>query len=551
MTPVDTPTTDAPEPEIGPQTSPPGVPAEAAAEPALAAPREIELKLELTPADWKRLATEPFITDALADAPKAKRTRAVYFDTPDRRLRAAGVSLRIRKSGRSRIQTAKAAAGPAGGLHDRTEIETPVSTETPDLAVFAETPLAPLFAKRKIREGLAPAFTVEMTRRSFVLTTDGVVAEAVIDIGTVTSGERSEPVCEMELELVSGTPEGLFALARRIAETVPARLGFRTKSDRGYALAAGETPQIVKKIDVAIDPTQSAGAAFRTIARACLAQLVANEPALHRLRAPGAVHQSRVALRRLRAALSLFRKVLGDEERRAISGELKWMANALGAARDLDVYIATTVEPASAASPDDPDLARVADAFAARRDIAYDDALAAASGDRYRMMLLDTVAFVEVGSWSRGENPARDEPVTTFAARLLKKRLKRIRTDGERIADLAPEDRHELRIEVKKLRYAVEFFESAFADAKRDGKKAAKRHATMLGLLEALQEDLGALNDLAVAGTIAADFPEPDESLARGLAKLTRPADDEAAGDHLRGALKAHAKLVDAKPFWR
>lgn len=525
-------------------------PAAAAPETDATAPgaREVELKLELALADWKRVSRHPLLKEAVAAAPRPRRMHATYFDTPDGRLRAKGVSLRVRRTGAKRVQTAKAADGPAAGLFDRAEYETPVAGDAPDLAALERTPLAPLFAKRKIRDGLAPAFTVSTRRRTIPIADGAFAAEMVVDEGIVGAGERAEPFCEIELELRAGAPADLFRLARAIAEAVPARLGFRAKSDRGYALAAGEGPQIVKRIEVALDPAMSAGAAFQAIARACLAQLVANESALRDLRAPGAVHQSRVALRRLRAAITLFARVVDDGSRRAASAELKWMAGALGEARDLDVYIATVVEPVRAAEPDDPDVARVAAAFAERREAAYARALEASTSARYRLMLIDTAAWIEAGDWLAAERPARDAPIAAFAARLLKRRAKRIRADGAAIAELDPEARHELRIAVKKLRYAVEFFETAFGPDGPKRKTRAKRHGAMLTQLEALQEDLGALNDLAVGETMAAGFPDPDPALARGLARLVRP--DADAAEHLAAAHKAYKRFAAAKPFW-
>lgn len=540
-----------------PQPVPTGAQAEPVAASASPAPdREVEIKLELAPADWKRLSRHPLLKEALSGAGRTKRMEATYFDTPDQRLRAKGVSLRVRKTGAKFVQTAKAADGPAAGLFDRAEYEAPVPGDAPDLALLDATPLAPLFAKRKIRDRLAPAFAVTTRRRTLPVARDGFAAEMVVDEGLVTAGERAEPFCEIELELRAGAPADLFRFARAIAELVPARLGFRAKSDRGYALAAGDGPQVVKKIDVSLDPAMPTGAAFQAIARACLAQLVANESALRDLRAPGAVHQSRVALRRLRAAIALFKRVVEDDRRRAVSGELKWMAQALGDARDLDVYIATVVEPLRAAHPDDADIARVAEAFAARRDGAYAAALAASASERYRLMLVDVAAWIEAGDWLAAERPAREEPVGTFAARLLRKRAKRIRREAAEIETLAPEARHEVRIEVKKLRYAVEFFESAFTrqrageESGKRARKAGLRHATMLAALEALQEDLGALNDITVGATMAAGFEDPDPALVRGLAKLARPDAEEAAAAHLAAARKAAKRFTKAKPFW-
>ena len=168
-------------------------------------------------------------------------------------------------------------------------------------------------------------------------------------------------------------------------------------------------------------------------------------------------------------------------------------------------------------------------------------------------MLIDTAAWVEAGGWLAAERPAREAPISEFAARTLKTRAKRIRKEGASIAELEPQARHALRIAVKKLRYAVEFFETAFDAGELKPKARARRHGAMRAHLEALQEDLGALNDLVVGETMAAGFHDPDPALARGLAKLARP-DGEAAGEtaaaHLAAAKKAHKRFSKAKPFW-
>ncbi|MGJ3263732.1 MAG: CHAD domain-containing protein, partial [Salinarimonas sp.] len=313
----------------------------------------------------------------------------------------------------------------------------------------------------------------------------------------------------------------------------------------------GEGARVVSESGAAVEPAMPAGAVFQPSARGCVDQRVANEQALRDIGAPGAIHQSRVALRRLRAAISLFRRVVEDDRRRAVSAELKWMADALGEARDLDVQIATAVEPLRTAHPDDADLAHLARAFAERRDAALAQARAASLSERYRLMLIDTAAWVEAGDWLAGDIPLRDAPVAAFAGRLLKKRRKRIAREGAELATLDPETRHELRIEVKKLRYAVEFFETAFAGdkagekagekggAKKRAAARARRHAEMLAQLEALQEDLGALNDLAVGSRIEERFDPADEALVRGFAKLARPDAARAGAEHPAAAEKA------------
>lgn len=539
--------------------------------------REIELKLDLDGAGLDALRAHPPFADALARAKGPRRLLATYFDTPDGRLAAAGASLRIRREGRARIQTLKIGSGATAGLFDRDEWEVRVADDALDFDALAATPLAGLFAKRKVKAALAPRYAVETRRRILSLEEAGAQASLTLDEGTVRAGERSESFCEIELELVHGAPADLFRFARGLAEAAPVALGTRSKAQRGAALAAGEGPRIVKQVPPGLTPDMSAGEAFQAIARACLEQLSGNEAALRQQRAPGAVHQSRVALRRLRAALSLFSPILEEGPRRALSAELKWMADQLGAARDLDVVIATVVEPMRAGAPEDAALVRLSEAFAARREEAFAGALAASSGTRYRLMQIDAAAFVEAGGWREGANATRDEPVARFARRSLRKRAAKVlaglgctphakpdrrETLAEPIgkgaarralAALSIETRHELRIAVKKLRYATEFFAGIFVGGEGGAlsrKAAGARHEATLDALEALQEDLGALNDLAVGDRLAASFPDPDPLLAEGLARLARPDAEDAAAEHLAAAAKAVKRLAAAKPFW-
>ena len=186
-------------------------------------------------------------------------------------------------------------------------------------------------------------------------------------------------------------------------------------------------------------------------------------------------------------------------------------------------------------------------------------------------------ALVEAGGWREGASATRDEPVARFARRSLRKRAAKVlaglgctptgkpgRRDAlaepigkgaarRALAALSIEARHDLRIAVKKLRYATEFFAGIFVGGEAgdlSAKAAGARHEATLDALEALQEDLGALNDLAVGDRLAASFPEPDPLLAEGLARLARPDAEDAAAEHLAAAAKAVKRLASAKPFW-
>jgi len=293
-------------------------------------------------------------------------------------------------------------------------------------------------------------------------------------------------------------------------------------------------------------------AAFQAIGRACLHQLLSNERILSETRNPDVVHQMRVAMRRLRAAISLFKDVLADEQRDAIRGELKWISNELGAARDLDVFIAKVLEPLRQKHPDEPGLAALTNSFQEHREQAYGSALAAVASQRFRTMVLDTATWIETGPWVMAdEGGERAKPIKVFAAEELARRRKKVKKRGVDLADLDPHARHQVRIEVKKLRYATEFFSSLY-----EGRKASKRKEAFLSALESLQEHLGELNDLAVSQEMHPDWfrtetrAEDEDPHRRKAARLIVKHQTARAEAALKPALKAYREFAEAKRFW-
>jgi triphosphatase len=323
----------------------------------------------------------------------------------------------------------------------------------------------------------------------------------------------------------------------------------RRRADEGreteprLALRAGKrrkTP--VKAKPPALEPGMSAGESFQLIGFSCLDHLLANEPVLRETRDPKAVHQMRVAMRRLRAALSIFRHAVADEERDAVKRELRWLATQLGDARDLDVFIEKTIAPARLRHPRDEDLAALAAAYEERRKAAYGKALEAMRSGRLDRIALETAAWIETGPWlSREETAApREEPAEGFAAKELSRRSKRIRKRAKHLDSLEPAARHELRIAVKKLRYAADFFSTLFP-----GKRRAKQAKALRAALGELQDRLGDLNDIAVA---AAMDPGAEQGPA---AHLLAGDQAERFDEHLEGAKAAYRAFAASEPFWR
>ncbi|TXM91609.1 CYTH domain-containing protein, partial [Methylobacterium sp. WL122] len=228
-------------------------------------PREIELKLDCTGPDLAALGAHPLLQghgEGQADghgeagASEPKLLAATYYDTEDGALRAADLTLRVRRTGDTFVQTVKAGSG-AAGLFDRAEWESPVAGEAPDPSAFAGTPVADLIAEAKAPALVAQFRTVVM--RSVRPVTYGASRiAATLDEGRVETEKGDAPLCELELELESGNPADLFALAQALAETVPLRVGVLSKSARGFALRDGKAAR-PSKSDMSPLPKDATG----------------------------------------------------------------------------------------------------------------------------------------------------------------------------------------------------------------------------------------------------------------------------------------------------
>ncbi len=261
---------------------------------------------------------------------------------------------------------------------------------------------------------------------------------------------------------------------------------------------------------MALAPDFDTRTAFQAIARACLYQLVANLPALQRDSADG-LHQSRVALRRLRAAISLFSDMLPDWQTSDLKAKIKWLTRELAPARELDVFIRRVVKPVATGKPDAPGMTNLTRGLRRRRAHAFARAHAAVESQEFRTLVLEIAEWIEQGEWTRNADdnlPAlRDRPIASAALDKLRRRRKKIIKKGRQLDVLGKQDRHELRIRIKKLRYAAEFFAGAFP-----GKKAGRRREQFVDRLEKLQDALGELNDIAVHEELTAQVADIDEA---------------------------------------
>ena len=517
-------------------------------------PKEIELKLRVAPEDIAVLKSHPSFAIAFGD-PTHEQLDSVYFDSDDRALRDHGLTLRVRHIGGKHVQNIKASNQGSYSI-ERSEWEQVIAGDQPELADINAPSLAPILTD-DVRNSLKPVFETRIGRTAYQLNENDTAVAMAIDQGQIVGPGSSCPVSEIELELKHGNPAELFRIARAISGIVPAQLDVKSKSERGYELVEKTSVAAERARDPDLNAEMKTGRAFTLICRTCLRHLVANEPATI-ARDAEALHQMRIAVRRLRAAISLFSSVVSDERIDAIKAELRWFARELGPARDLDAFLIEVLNPLKKQHKNEPGLVSIGKMFARQRLQGYRRAQSAVQSARFRALVLDTAEWVEAGPWTISDNPLtrmrRDMPIEAYAAGQLSRRRKKIRRQGAKLDELSPEQLHQLRIQVKKIRYAVEFFSSVYR-----GKKAAKLRKKVVSSLRQLQNCLGGLNDIVTRKALCADIiSHPGRGLsaeqsrhrafAAGLVMGNQQAQVEGLLD---GARKAYARFDDAKVFWK
>jgi len=516
----------------------------------VSSPKEIEIKLQLPSANFARLRRVPLLRGATRSK-RSENQLSVYFDTKRLKLKDNGLTLRVRRTGSRYIQTIKS---DNGSPFERGEWEAAVDDSRPDLKRADTSALEPLGIK-KLRKRLRPVFETRVQRTSYPLTRKGCDIALTIERGEIDAGNSTLPLCEAELELKRGNRARLFEFARTIAHAMSGELAVKSKSQRGYELLAGEDAAVAKGDAVDIAPDMPASAAFQSIGFACLKQIVANKPAIL-AGDPAGIHQMRVGLRRLRAAISLFSDIVAEAEVRDIKRELKWLTSELGPAREFDVFLTRVVAPLEKSHARLTGMRSLSHDLADRRDAAVARALTAVCSRRFRDLTLNLAAWLDVGGWREPRNElARqrcEQPIKTLARAQLTRRRKKIRKRGRMLAKLDAQARHKLRIQAKKLRYAAEFYETVFP-----GKKKEKRRESFLSALKDMQDCFGDLNDVTVhekltsriAKASAARSARPSRRIF--AAGLLTGHEEARFKPLLTAAERAFCEFEKLKPYWK
>lgn len=509
--------------------------------PARADDLEVEIKLT-APLPVLKAAfaaldeTTPTQTDALV---------SVYFDTPDRRLQKRGYTLRVRDRGGRFLQTVKADnASPV-----RLELETEVAGLAPDVNQLRTEPLRNVLGAvfPDDLEACFGTYVERRTRRVIEHDPHGRTSdvEVALDCGELRTTEGEvEPIAELEIEAKAGGADAVFRTARKLVDRGATRLVVRSKAARGFALVDGTAPPATKAAPVRLERDMAFGRALGLVFESCFAQWWANQDSAFDGRDPSGVHQLRVGLRRLRAAVSSFGPYLAPTRLEWLKTEARAVMTELGSARDLDVFAGELLPPVAAARPNDPAIGVLRVAAGEARDRAYGRVRALLASRRYTTFLLDFGAWLERRGWladaDRALHEAFDAPVGPVIDRLLARRAKVVRKRGKGFSELTTEERHQVRIALKKLRYVVDFGRDLYPRERVD---------PYISRLQKLQDAFGHLNDLAAAEALLREMPHDEARFVEGRG-LVLGWYAHAAGAPREELLERWKAFSREEPFW-
>ncbi|MBC2667310.1 CHAD domain-containing protein [Novosphingobium flavum] len=496
---------------------------------------EIEVKLVASAAMLDRLRGDPH----LAGPEQSRLLRSTYFDTVSSRLGRGGAGLRIRElAGGEREQTLK--LSPSGALQRR-EWTTAIAGGEPDPARFPGPARAALL--RMMGGAALQEFAVnEIQRTSRVVRFGGSRIEVAFDVGQIRAGERQSAVCELELELIKGQPADLFGLAMALPLGPGLRWSVVSKAEQSHLLAFDLEPLAGHAGRPPLSLQMDAAAGFRAVAWSCLDHLLANQEVVLATGDKEAVHQCRVAVRRLRAAFSLFRAITADQTRPILRAELTAAAKSLGQVRNIDVLLERIAEAGAGDAPPSPELVAH---LTKRRTEALDRVRTMLVAEAFQRLLLHLAAWIERGEWAlRGAGAGDHGSVGDHLAGVIAARRRKLRKTSAGLRDLSDEQLHRLRKRAKTLRYAADF-----AAALHCGKRADRPRQDFARALAKAQDALGRIQDLAAARAMDAELFQGTEPVAAaGLAEELKRV-IRGAGPGRKGQLRTAARSFEAA--WR
>jgi CHAD domain-containing protein len=454
--------------------------------------REWQLDADDLRAVSRRLRGAPLAAGFTVGTATSMQLVDTYYETDDWRFHRAGYALRLRRTRDGIEATLKAFGQDTGGYRQRHEVSETLPAGGAAALLAARGAVGTRVRAVVGRRSLRALFEIRTRRRAFPLRHGGhIVAEIALDTTSLVPPAGTAPVrllARVEVEVDrSATPfevEPFVTALRDACGLEPARVSKYAAALEARGLSPEPHPDLGP---TAVDDEMAIGAVAFAALRAGFANLFAHEPGARLGEDIEALHQMRVATRKLRAAIKLFDDAL-PRRARALRRTLGWLGDVLGGVRDLDVEIADLATWRAGLAPRDGAALDAAVAvLRRRREAARERMLRTLDSRRYERFVAAAVAMARGGP---GSTPGARVPALQAAPDLIATGYRKLRKLGDALSDASEaREHHRLRIRAKRLRYALEFLRDVYAKPMRP----------LLDALVDLQQVLGRFHDADVA----------------------------------------------------
>ncbi len=390
---------------------------------------------------------------------------------------------------------------------------------------------------------LTPVAAFEGRSLSLALTGDHGPLAMTLLTGTVHTVAGGPRVSRLRLD---GAETAVQHLATALCDEVRLEVPRASLAAEAVAIASGVPPPPRRQGAAELPPGSSTAAAFARVVGHLTDVILHFAPyAADSRDGPEPVHQMRVAVRRLRSAIKVFRSAVRCPAVDAADTAVKALGAKLAPARDWDVFVTETLAAVVRAFPAETRLQQLVAAAERRRRTSHAELRTFLAGAEFRRLGIALACLAAGQEWQTNLDAAQLAelalPLDEFATRVLNRRLKRLAQVEDSLADLEPAELHAVRLRAKRMRYAAEIF------APLQPGKSANR---FLHRLSTLQARLGILNDGAVASTLLRELAATSGRLAFAGGLVLGFIGAHGKRARARSA-RAWQKLQRATPFWQ
>ncbi len=433
---------------------------------------ELELKLAATPEKLKQIKALDFPGVSSQSDWESHHLANTYFDTRNFRLREMAIGMRIREVEGKLIQTVKSSGKAIGGLHQRNEDEVELTQNQLDTSLISEPYLQILVEEAQEEDGeFLPCFNTDFERTACYLTfSDETRIEVALDIGQIIAGEKTLPICEVELELIQGSAEYLFAIGRYLIKELDLTLHNASKARRGYSLSDNFSPDHFRMQVIELSKGAESEKAFEQICYAGLRHWQYYELFLNAENAHSAVLEMYRALIYLHHMYMVFGGLIPRQATNDLRSNWDWLAKAMRPIVDaakhkrfLLRYLKKRADWDLVEEQQKKIDKEVGEAIETFKSLL--------STQRYNLMMLNMSAWLYFKEW-RDYIPEKEQeqlstPIIDYARKQLEHMLKELKRDLGPKVELSASDYFKL---IAKIRRALDtglFFGGLFDSQKR------------------------------------------------------------------------------------